>query len=47
VTRWGLVLLLIFLTLGLGSSEQGRAIRYAITAVVVVLLFVSVRNHSL
>lgn len=47
MTRWGLVLLLVFLVLGLGSVEQRRAMRYVVTIAVVVLLYVSVRNGSL
>jgi hypothetical protein len=48
VTRWGLLLLLAFLALGLRSSlDTRRALKYGVWTVVVVLLFVSVRSHSL
>jgi hypothetical protein len=48
VTRWGLLLLLAFLALGLRSSlDTQRALKYGVWTVVVVLFFVSVRNHAL
>jgi hypothetical protein len=48
VTRWGLVLLLAFVALGLRSSvDTSRALRYGVWVVVGVLLFVTVRNHAL
>jgi hypothetical protein len=47
VTRWGLVLLLIFVALGLSPVDGRRATKYAVWAVAAVLLLVSVRNHSL
>jgi len=48
VTRWGLVLLLVFLVLGLRSSvETSRALKYGVWVVIGVLLFVTVRNHQL
>jgi hypothetical protein len=48
VTRWGLVLLLAFVALGLRSSvDTSRALRYGVWVVVGVLLVVTVRNHAL
>jgi hypothetical protein len=48
VTRWGLLLLLAFLVLGLRSSlDTGRALKYGAWAAGLVILFVSVRNHAL
>jgi hypothetical protein len=48
VTRWGLLLLLIFLALGLRSSlDTQRALKYGVWTAVAVLLFISVRNHAL
>ena len=48
MTRWGLVLLLAFLVLGLRSSvETSRALKYGVWVVVVVLLLITVRNHQL
>jgi len=48
VTRWGLLLLFIFVALGLRSSvDTTRALKYGVWAVVLVLAFISVRNHAL
>jgi hypothetical protein len=48
VTRWGLLLLLAFLALGLRSSvDTSRALRYGVWVIVGVLVFVSLRNHAL
>lgn len=47
MTRWGFVLFGVFLALGLSSLDERRALRYAVSAVIVVLLFVSVRNGFL
>jgi hypothetical protein len=48
VTRWGLVLLLAFVALGLRSSvDTSRALRYGVWVAVGVLLLVTVRNHAL
>lgn len=48
MTRWGLLLLLIFLALGLRSSvDTSRALKYGVWAAALVLAFISVRNHSL
>jgi hypothetical protein len=48
VTRWGLVLLLTFLALGLRSSlDTRRALKYGVWAVALVIVFVSARNHAL
>jgi hypothetical protein len=48
VTRWGLLLLLAFVVLGLRSSvDTSRALRYGVWLVVGVLVFVSFRNHAL
>jgi hypothetical protein len=48
VTRWGLLLLLTFIVLGLRPSlETSRALKYGVWAVALVLVFVSARNHAL
>jgi hypothetical protein len=47
VTRWGLLLLLIFLALGLSPLETRRALKYCVWAVFLVIVFVSARNHAL
>jgi hypothetical protein len=48
VTRWGVLLLLAFLALGLSSSIDGaRARKYGVWVAAGVLLFVSLRNHAL
>jgi len=47
VTRWGLLLLLAYLVIGLSPLEARRATRYAVWTTVVVLLFVAVRTGSL
>jgi hypothetical protein len=48
VTRWGLVLLLAFLVLGLRSSlDTSRALKYGVWAAALVILFVSAGNHAL
>jgi hypothetical protein len=47
VTRWGLLLLLTFLTLGLSSLEERRALKYGVWTIVVVLAYVGVKDHAL
>jgi hypothetical protein len=48
VTRWGLLLLLAFLVLGLRSSvDTSRALKYGVWAAALVIAFISVRNHAL
>jgi hypothetical protein len=47
VTRWGLVLLVAYLVIGLTNGEGRRALRYVVGLTVVVLAYVSVRNGSL
>jgi hypothetical protein len=48
VTRWGLLLLLTFLVLGLRPSlDTSRALKYGVWAAALVLAVVSVRNHTL
>ena len=47
MTRWGLLLLLIFVALGLSPVETRRALKYCVWAVGLVIVFVSVRNHAL
>ena len=48
MTRWGLLLLLIFLALGLRSSvDTSRALKYGVWVVALVLVFESVRSHAL
>jgi hypothetical protein len=44
VTRWGLVLLVGFLVLGLGSYERRRAFGYALSLTVVVLIYVGLKD---
>ena len=47
MTRWGLLLLLSFVALGLSPIETRRALKYCVWAVALVIGFVSVRNHAL
>ena len=47
VTRWGLVLLLAYLALGLGPIETRKAVRYAVWLTAVVLVVVTARSGSL
>jgi hypothetical protein len=47
VTRWGLVLLLAYLALGLSPIETRKAARYAVWLTAVVLVVVTARNGSL
>jgi hypothetical protein len=47
VTRWGVVLLLAYLALGLGPVETRKAVRYAVWLTAIVLVFVSFRAGSL
>jgi hypothetical protein len=47
VTRWGIVLLLAYIALGLGPLETRKAVRYAVWLTAVVLVFVTFRAGSL
>ncbi len=47
MTRWGLLLLLAYLAIGLSPFDARRATRYAVWTTVVVLLLVAVRSGSL
>jgi hypothetical protein len=47
VTRWGLILLLGFLALGLRSRWQARASTYVVWLVVVVMLYEGLRDGAL
>jgi hypothetical protein len=48
VTRWGLVLLIAFLVIGLRPSvDANKAVRYVIVAAAVVLAFTFFRGHAL
>jgi hypothetical protein len=47
VTRWGIVLLLAYIALGLGPLETRKAVRYAVWLTAVVLVFVTFKAGSL
>ena len=47
MTRWGLLLLLSFVALGLSPIETRRALKYCVLLVALVIVFVSARNHAL
>jgi hypothetical protein len=47
VTRWGLILLLTYLALGLTRVDARRAVRYAVWLTAVVLVYVGFRNGAL
>ncbi len=47
MTRWGLVLLLTYLALGLGPVETRKAIRYAVWVTAILIAYVSVRSGAL
>jgi len=47
VTRWGLLLLVSFFALGLGSLEKSKATRGAIWITVVVVVAVSAKSGAL
>lgn len=48
MTRWGLVLLIAFLVIGLRPSiDANKAVRYVIGFAAVILLFTFVRGHAL
>jgi hypothetical protein len=47
VTRWGLILLLGFLVLGLSRRWQSRAGAYVVWLVVVVMLYEGLRDGAL
>ena len=46
MTRWGLLLLLTFLVVGLRPVEPRRAVRYVVWCTAAVLAFVFVRGHA-
>jgi hypothetical protein len=47
MTRWGLILLVTFLVLGLRAIDDRRAVRYAVWLTASVLTFVFVKGHAL
>jgi hypothetical protein len=47
VTRWGLLLLVAYIALGLSGLESRRAMRLMLWVTVVVIGFVSVKVHLL
>jgi hypothetical protein len=47
MTRWGLVLLVSFLVLGLSSLERRRAFSYALSLTCVVLAYVGLKDGLL
>lgn len=47
MTRWGLLLLFIFVALGLSPIETRRALKYCVWGVALVIAYVSARNHAL
>jgi hypothetical protein len=47
VTRWGLILLLVYLGLGLSSLERRRMLGYAVSLTTLVLVYVSFNNGAL
>ena len=47
MTRWGLLLLLIFVALGLSPYDTRRAMKYGVWAAGLVLLLVGVKSHGL
>jgi hypothetical protein len=48
VTRWGLLLLIAFLVIGLRPSiDAKRGVRYVIGTAAVVLVFTFLRGHAL
>lgn len=48
MTRWGLVLLIAFLVIGLRPSiDANRAVRYVIGIAAVVLVYTFFRGHAL
>jgi hypothetical protein len=47
VTRWGILLLIAFVALGLSPLERRRAMKFAASAAAFVIVLVFVRNHSL
>lgn len=48
MTRWGLILLIAFLVIGLRPTiETGRAVRYAVWWAAIILTFIFVKGHAL
>jgi hypothetical protein len=48
MTRWGLLLLIAFLVIGLRSSiDTPRAVRYVVWVAAIVLAFTFVKGHAL
>jgi VIT1/CCC1 family predicted Fe2+/Mn2+ transporter len=48
MTRWGLILLIAFMVIGLRSSiETPRAVRWVVGVAAVVLVFTFVKGHAL
>ena len=47
MTRWGLILLIAYLGLGLSPLGRKRVVGYVVSLTAVVLVYVSVNNGSL
>jgi hypothetical protein len=47
VTRWGILLLVAFVALGLSGMETRKAVRFAVALVTVVLVGVGVKHGAL
>jgi hypothetical protein len=48
VTRWGIILLVAFLVIGLRPAiEPGRAVRYVVWCAAIVLAFIFVKGRAL
>jgi hypothetical protein len=47
VTRWGLLLLVAYLVIGLSPLDARKAVRYALVTTTIIMLLVGVRSGSL
>jgi hypothetical protein len=47
LTRWGLILLIGFVAIGLSGVERRKAVRYVIWLTVIVIGFVGLKNGPL
>jgi hypothetical protein len=47
MTRWGIVLLVVFFVIGLRPIESHRAVRSVVCVAAVVLAFVFIKGHAL
>jgi hypothetical protein len=47
LTRWGLILLIGYVVIGLSIAERRRAVRYAVWLTAIVIGFVGLRNGPL